>query len=89
MVRFDYGVVLMESLKKTGGFLNAKTVAHMHNLSPSLMEKVAQEFRHAGWLESKRGAGGGYRLLKNVSLGEVIFFFDKRYKLCPISRLKI
>ncbi len=88
MVRFDYGVVLIENLKKTEAFKDAKAIALVHRLSPSLMEKVAQEFRRAGWLTSKRGAGGGYKMIKNdVSIADVINFFEQPYKICPINRI--
>ncbi len=94
MVRFDYGVVLIENLKKAGspacGFLDAKAVARAHKLSPSLMGKVAQDLKNAGWLESKRGSGGGYKLAKNeISVSDIINFFERPYKICPINRLKI
>jgi len=91
MVRFDYGVVLIENLKKAdltlSGFLDAKAIARAHKLSPSLMGKVAQELKQTGWLESKRGSGGGYKLIKNeVSVADVINFFEKPRKICPITR---
>lgn len=86
MVRFDYALVLIENLKKAESFLDAKAVAKMHGLSLSFMGKVAQDLRRAGWLESKRGAGGGYRLIKNITLSEIMAFFDPRYKFCPITR---
>jgi len=86
MVRFDYGVILVESLKNTSSFLDAKAVARAHKLSPSLMEKVAQDFRKVGWLESRRGSGGGYRLVKNINLKEIMDFFNPQYKFCPIIR---
>ena len=92
MVRFDYGVVLIESLKKSapqaGGFLDAKAVARTHSLSPSYMEKVAQELKNAGWLESRRGAGGGYRLKNQaVSVSDLINLFERPYDICPINRI--
>ena len=94
MVRFDYGVVLIENLKIAGlpgsRFLDAKAVARAHKLSPSLMEKVAQELKRGGWLESRRGSGGGYKLIKNkTSVADVINFFERPYKICPINRIKL
>ena len=87
---FDYGVVLVERLKKANGvFLDAKSVAMAHALSPAFMEKIAQNLRRAGWLESKRGLGGGYRLKEpNVITTQNIFeFFNKSFAVCPINRL--
>ena len=86
MVRFDYGVVLIESLKKNRAFLDAKAVAKAHRLSPSLMEKVAQDFKRIGWLESRRGFGGGYRLVKKIDLGEIMNLYNSEYKFCPLLK---
>lgn len=86
MVRFDYGIVLIENLKRTDAFLDAKAVARSHKLSPSLMEKVAQDMKKAGWLESKRGFGGGYRLVKNISIYDLAGYFNPRYNFCPIIK---
>jgi len=88
MVRFDYGVILVESLKNATIFTDAKAIALTHHLSPSLMEKVAQDLRRAGWLESRRGAGGGYKLVKSeISVSDVINFFERPYTMCPINRI--
>lgn len=89
MVRFDYGLILIENLKQTNAFLNAKAIAQAHKLSPSLMEKVAQDFRRIGWIQSRRGYGGGYKILKNnISVADVINFYTHPFKICPITRIQ-
>ncbi|QQG42408.1 MAG: Rrf2 family transcriptional regulator [Candidatus Giovannonibacteria bacterium] len=91
MKKFDYGVILIERLKVAdGAYLDAKSVAKEHGLPTAYMEKVAQELRRAGWLEARRGIGGGYRLIKkDLQVSELINFFERPYNICPITRLKI
>ena len=87
---FDYGIILVERLKKAeGAFLDAKSVAKAHALSPAFMEKVAQNLKRAGWLESKRGLGGGYKLKEpnTITTQNVFEFFNKSFAICPINRL--
>lgn len=87
--KLDYGLVLIERLKTSGGlFLDAKKIAEEYSLPPAYMEKVAQEFKRSGWLESRRGIGGGYKLIKqNPSVAEVINFFERPFEVCPINRI--
>ena len=88
--RFDYGLILVESLKRRGGgFLNVGTVAKEHKISPAYLEKIAQELKRAGFMESRRGRDGGSRLTKEVSIAELMRFFERPFEFCPIGRLKI
>lgn len=88
--RFDYALILVERLRqKNGGFANVKTIAKEFKLPPAYLEKVAQELKRAGWLEARKGAGGGYRLAKNpkeVSVGALINFYEPVYSFCPVLR---
>ncbi len=85
--RFDYGLILIERLKKEPNeFLDVRTIAKEHKIPMAYLEKIAQEFKKAGWLESRRGLGGGYRLAKEVSVSELIQFFEKSYEFCPMGK---
>lgn len=88
--RFDYALVLLEHLKKQrGGFTDVKKVAVERRMPAAYLEKVAQELKRAGWLEAKRGAGGGYRLLEErarVSVTDLISFYEPMYSFCPALR---
>ena len=81
--RFDYALILLEYLKqKKGGFVDVRSVAKESNLPGAYLEKVAQELKRAGWLESRKGAGGGYRLVKDpasVSVETLIRFYAPVY----------
>ena len=88
--KFDYALILLEHLKKSrGGFMNIKTVAEEFKLPAAYLEKVAQELKRAGWLEGRRGFGGGYRLAKDpsaVSVESLISFYEPIYSFCPVLR---
>ena len=85
--RFDYGLILIERLKKEpNSFLDVRTIAKEHKIPAAYLEKIAQEFKRAGWLESRRGIGGGYRLAKEISVAKLIQFFEKPYQFCPMGK---
>jgi Rrf2 family protein len=91
MKRLDYGIILIESLKVSGGgFVDIKSIARERKIPEAYLEKIAQEFKRAGWLESRRGFGGGYRLVKNpeeISVSALINFYSRPYEICPINRV--
>lgn len=91
--RFDYAVVFLSFLREhPGEFIDVKTIAKNFRLPPAYLEKVAQEFKRAGWLESRKGAGGGYRLTKDsrtVSIKSLINFYEPMYLFCPVLRQSV
>jgi Rrf2 family protein len=88
--KIDYAIVLCNRLKQAGdAFVDLSVVAHESRLPYAFLEKVAQELKRTGLLESKRGAGGGYRLVKvyrNVSAGDIMNLFYRPYEVCPLLR---
>ena len=88
--QFDYALALLGCLKEVNGaFVDIRKVADASGLPRSYLEKVAQELKSAGWLESKKGSGGGYRLLKNpenVSVEALIDFYQPVNDFCPVLR---
>ncbi|MFY9462240.1 MAG: Rrf2 family transcriptional regulator [Candidatus Sungiibacteriota bacterium] len=88
--RFDYALVLIEYLKqKNGEFADIRTIAEEYQLPRAYLEKVAQELKRGGWLESRKGSGGGYRLKKNpaaVSVDALINFYEPIRSFCPLLR---
>ncbi|MEK9175570.1 MAG: Rrf2 family transcriptional regulator [Patescibacteria group bacterium] len=87
----DYGMVLLTSLMPTygsGDYFNVRTIARSYKLPAPFLEKLAQRFKRAGILESRRGIGGGYCLVKNpnsISIETVISVLDNKYQYCPIN----
>jgi len=85
--RFDYGLILIERLKKEPNeFLDVRTIAKEYKIPAAYLEKIAQEFKKAGWLESRRGREGGYRLIRETSVSDLINFFEKSYQFCPLGK---
>lgn len=88
--RFDYALALLGRLKEErGAFVDIGKIAEASHLPRTYLEKVAQELKRAGWLESKKGSGGGYRLLKDpeaVSVEALINFYQSPDAFCPVLR---
>lgn len=87
--KFDYSLLLLEYLKrKKGEFIDIKRISAELKLPPAYMEKVAQGLKKDGWLEARKGAGGGYSLAKDpqaVSVESLINFYAI-YPFCPVLR---
>lgn len=88
--RFDYALFLVGRLKDNGvAFTGIRSVAAASGLPGAYLEKVAQELKRAGWLESRKGSGGGYRLVeeqKDISVGALIRLYSPIQKFCPLLR---
>lgn len=88
--RFDYALFLLGRLKDQGGsFVDIGKVAGESGLPKAYLEKVAQELKRAGWLESRKGPRGGYRLAKDpksASVEALIRFYDPIQDFCPVLR---
>lgn len=88
--KFDYALVLVGYLKEHGGnFAAIGAIAKTCDLPAAYLEKVAQELRRAGWLEARKGLGGGYRLKEDgapVSVEELINFYSPIHEFCPVLR---
>jgi len=72
-------------------FMDVKAVAREFNLPPAFLEKVAQELKRVGWVESQKGRGGGYRISKmgeTITMADIINFFERPYEVCPVLRTK-
>ncbi|TAH00201.1 MAG: Rrf2 family transcriptional regulator [Sphingobacteriales bacterium] len=65
--------------------INISTIAETEHIPKKFLEQILLEMRNAGFLYSKKGAGGGYSLLKDpkeINLVQVI-----RLTGGPISQL--
>jgi len=90
MKKFDYALLFLEFVKrKNGEFVDVRTAAEELNIPHAYLEKVVQELKRAGWLEGRRGAGGGYRLAKkaaNASVASLLGFYESIKSFCPVLR---
>lgn len=88
--RFDYALFLLSHLKKQKGiFVDVGSIATASGLPRAYLGKVAQELKHAGWLESRKGLYGGYRLANdsgNVSVEALIRLYQPIQAFCPVLR---
>ena len=79
----DYAIILIDALQQgyfSDGFTSITDIAKAHRISKLFLEKVAQELRGEGVIQSRRVRAGGYRLIKNPSaltLFDVISVFEK------------
>ena len=54
-------------------------VAIKQNIPPRFLENIFNELKHAGYVSSKRGQAGGYRLTRpasEITLGEIVRVID-------------
>ncbi|MBI2609950.1 Rrf2 family transcriptional regulator [Candidatus Giovannonibacteria bacterium] len=85
--RIDYGILLIEELKKSPTeFFDVRRIAKKKEIPAAYLEKIAQEFKRSGLIESRRGAGGGYRLAKNASMMEIFGISEELRSFCPLTR---
>ena len=75
--RTEYGlraVVQLARLWPTN-FVQAKDLAHQEEIPPKFLEAILLALRRGGFLESKVGSGGGYRLSRSpreIGVGDLI-----------------
>lgn len=79
----DYGLILLEALKLTygsGEYLSLQSIAEREHLPFAFLEKLAGALKREKIIASKRGADGGYRLIRepqSLTLREVIAIFEE------------
>lgn len=75
--RTEYGLRAIVSLARMGedAFVQSKDLSKNEELPNKFLEAILLTLRRGGFLESKVGAGGGYRLsrkAKDISVGDLI-----------------
>ncbi|MBU6414695.1 Rrf2 family transcriptional regulator [Patescibacteria group bacterium] len=79
----DYGIILMEALRPSfasGKFIALAEVARQEGLPVLFVAKLAEALCKKGYLEAKRGLGGGYRMVRDpkiITLKELIDAFEE------------
>jgi len=82
--------VVMLAYEKDGGPLGNTVLSARAQIPPSYLSKVLQGLARAGVVESRRGVGGGFRLVKSaaeITLLDVVNAVEPlpRIKGCPLS----
>ena len=77
----EYGIMAVLDLALTNGAapVQAKAIADRQGIPLRFLEQILSALRHAGLVESSRGAHGGYRLAKpaeDIRVGDVIQAVD-------------
>lgn len=77
--RTEYGVMatarLADRARSGPGYLQSREIAENEQLPGKFLESILLALKSAGILESKVGAGGGYRLIRSadeLTVGEIV-----------------
>ena len=66
--------------------LQVSSIAEQQNIPQKFLELIVLDLKKIGAIESKRGKGGGYFLIKpakDITIGDVIRFFEGQIALLP------
>jgi len=84
--RTEYGLRAVVQLAQVWpkGFVQARDLARQEDLPNKFLESILLALRRGGFLESKVGSGGGYRLSRSprqIQVGEIIRRLEGRLTL--------
>lgn len=84
--RTEYGLRAVVQLAKLWprNFVQSKDLAQQEDLPNKFLESILLALRRGGFLESKVGSGGGYRLSRSpreISVGDIIRRLEGRLSL--------
>ncbi|MCB9034325.1 MAG: Rrf2 family transcriptional regulator [Chitinophagales bacterium] len=71
---------------KDEGPILISTIAEHENIPKKFLETILLDLKNAGYLNSKKGKGGGYYFIKEaseVNLAEIVRYFDGAIGLLP------
>jgi Rrf2 family protein len=74
-----------------GGNLFIDDIATSEHIPKKFLELILLDLKHAGYVRSKQGAQGGYRLVQDpsqISLAEIYRLFDGAIALVPCASQK-
>lgn len=77
--------------RKNEGPVLISEIAETEHIPQKFLEAILLELKHEGVLESKKGKGGGYYLVKNpddVNMADVMRLFDGAIALLPCVTYK-
>jgi len=69
-----------------GGLLLTDDIARAENIPKKFLEQILLDLKHAGYVRSKQGRKGGYRLVRDpsqITLAEIYRLFDGAIALVP------
>lgn len=72
------------------GYLLTSSISEAENIPKKFLEQILIDLKHAGFVGSKRGFGGGHYLIKKpkeISVADVYRLFDGAISLVPCVSL--
>lgn len=94
----DYALRILMYLGQSSGLASAETIAAAHGISRNHLVKVAADLADLGYLETRRGRGGGLALARptgEINVGAVVRAmesltgfvecFDAASNTCPLA----
>lgn len=73
--RYALRLMLDLAINHTGSYIPLKTVAQRQKISDKYLEQIIHQLSKAGFVQSARGAQGGYRLTRTpdeYTVGEIL-----------------
>lgn len=88
----DYGAQFLIALahQENGEFLSVKEFSKKRNISFLFLQKIVRSLRSAGFIESSKGAFGGYRLRVDpsaVTLKNIVEAIEGEYQIAACMKL--
>ena len=87
--RYALRLMLDLALHDNGGYIPIKEIAKRQEISDKYLEQIISILGRAGYVQSVRGAGGGYRLahpLKSYTVGMILRLTEGN--LAPVTCLE-
>ena len=87
--RYALRLMLDLAINHTGNFIPLKSVAQRQNISDKYLEQIIHLLSKGGFVQSARGAQGGYRLTRepqNYTVGEILRLVEG--SLVPVACLE-
>ena len=87
--RYALRLMLDLAMNHTGNFIPLKSVAQRQNISDKYLEQIIHLLSKGGFVQSARGAQGGYRLTRepqNYTVGEILRLVEG--SLVPVACLE-
>ena len=87
--RYALRLMLDLAINHTGSYIPLKTVAQRQNISDKYLEQIIHQLSKAGFVQSARGAQGGYRLAHTpdeYTVGEILRTVEG--SLAPVTCLE-
>ncbi len=84
--RYALRAIFELALREPSQPVKIHELAGAQNIPPRFLEVILNELRHAGFVDSQRGNGGGYMLArdaKDLTVGEVIEYIQGPISVAP------